>query len=423
MAKESDAKVLAVRCKATVREILACTSSLSVPAFCFLLLAFSSIEWGCARLKVKREIQTDDQTVCVAGATAERRSYVPAALSLPLQELSRIKLTSAVSQHLCGNQDYLFVSTLDGRLTMVDLNLMKIAKRKKLPRGHAGTIAVASQKLLIAMRFGTETLICHDLVSGRTLWEIDAGDIASEPLVTDSLVYVSALYKHIDAYRLQDGTRRWQFRTEAQLHASPALSQGILVAASDDGKVFGLEARNGRKLWEFDCAAPVLATPAIHQGRVFIGTAGPNFPFQRTSNDGAGETLFALNLHDGALLWKNQIGAQVRHAPAVNDSLVMVGSGDGKVRAFTTKDGSPRWIFRAGSVIGTSPLIAGEMVFVGSLDNNLYGLDARSGAVRWQRELEGRVRTDPIIVGERLIVASEERFVYVFGKAAADATN
>ena len=111
------------------------------------------------------------------------------------------------------------------------------------------------------------------------------------------------------------------------------------------------------------------------------------------------------------------------HAPAVNDSLVILSFGDGRVLTYETNNGIPRWTFRAGSVIGTSPLIADNYVFFGSLDHNFYALNARTGDLRWQQELEGRVRTNPIIVGERLIVASEERYVYVFGKAAPVATN
>jgi outer membrane protein assembly factor BamB len=385
--------------------------------FFFLLFAFCFFLSGCSRLAVKQVAPSARGVSCLAGVSPERRSYAATDLTLPLQEILRFKVTAAVSQHLCATPDAIFVPTLDGRLSIVDLRppknpkkyKKKILQKTKLAHGHSGTIALAQQSLLVAMRFGKETLIRYDLQNGQKLWEIDAGDIESEPLLADSLIFVTALYKHVDAYRLQDGKRRWQFRTESQFHASPALSQGILVAASDDGKIYGLEAVSGKKLWEYDCHEPVLATPAIHQNRIYIGTAG--------------ESVLALNLPDGALLWKNKAGAKVNHAPAVNDSLVILSCSDGRVRAFEVSQGAARWTFRAGSVIGTSPLIAGPFVFFGALDHNFYALNARTGDLRWQQELEGRVRTDPIIVGERLIVASEDRFVYVFEKAAPEGTN
>jgi len=382
----------------------------------FLLFIFLSF-FACTRLAVKQVTQSDPNVSCLAGLSPERRSFATTDLALPLEEMARFKVSAAVSQHLCATRDAIFVPTLDGRLSIVDLRppknskkyKRKILQKTKLAGNHSGTIAVAQQSLVVAMRFGKETLLRYDLQNGQKLWEIDAGDIESEPLLTDSLIFVTALYKHVDAYRLRDGKRRWQFRTEAQFHASPALSQGILVAASDDGKIYGLEALSGKKLWEYDCNEPVLATPAIHQNRVYLGTAGEN--------------VLALNLQDGALLWKNKTGAKVTHSPAVNDSLVILSCGDGRVRAFAINNGAGRWMFRAGSVIGTSPLIAGNFVFFGSLDHHFYALNARTGDLRWQQELEGRVRTNPIIVGERLIVASEDRFVYVFGRAALAGTN
>jgi len=386
-------------------------------ALYFFWLFFCFIFFACSGLAVKQVAKSDVPLTCLAGVSTERRSYVAAEVSLPLQEISRFKVSSAVSQHLCATRDAIFVPTLDGRLSILDLrppknkspSRKKILQKTKLTQGYAGTIAIAQQSLVVAMRFGKETLWRYDLQNGNKLWEIDAGDIASEPLIADSLIYVTALYKHVDAYDLQNGKRRWEFRADAQFHASPALSQGILIAASDNGKIYGLEAASGKKLWEFDCVEPVLATPAIHQNRVYIGTAREN--------------VLALNLQDGALLWKNKIGVKVTHSPAVNDSLVVFSCGDGRVRAFNNHDGASRWTFHATSVIGTSPLIVNNIIFVGALDHILYALDSRTGVTVWQQELEGRVRTDPIIVGDKLIVASEDRVVYVFGKAAPDATN
>jgi len=381
----------------------------------FLFIFFAS---GCARLAVKQIVKNDLTSTCLAGVSAERHSSSPVPLLMPLEEVARFKVSGSVSQHLCATSEVLIVPSLDGKLSFIDLTppknkssrkKKKIVQKKKLANNHAGTIALAQRSLFVAMRFGKETLFRYDLQTGKQIWNIDAGDIASEPLIADSSVYVTAMYKHVDAYRVQDGKRRWQFRTESQLHASPALSQGILVAATDDGKVYGLEAVSGKKLWEYNCAEPVLATPAISQNRVYLGTAQ--------------ESVLALSLQDGVLLWKTKTGAKIMHAPAVNDSLAIFSCGDGRVRAFANKTGTLRWTFRAGSVIGTSPLIAANNVFFGSLDHHFYALDAATGGLLWQQELDGRVRTDPVIAGDKLIVASEDRVVYVFGKAAATGTN
>ncbi|MDZ7343646.1 MAG: PQQ-like beta-propeller repeat protein, partial [candidate division KSB1 bacterium] len=156
------------------------------PALCgvSLVLVFSNL--GCRTTAVGWKIPTNDPSPCVAGLTPDRRSYHAADVSVPLEVVARFNLSSAVSQHLCALNHHLFVPTLDGRLTTIDLQNLKIGGKKKLPGNHAATVATTGRTLLVAMRFGRETLLHYDLSSGRLLWEIDAGDIASEPLVADS---------------------------------------------------------------------------------------------------------------------------------------------------------------------------------------------------------------------------------------------
>ena len=45
----------------------------------------------------------------------------------------------------------------------------------------------------------------------KNIWKVDAGDIASEPLIHDNSVYVSALYEHVDSYDLRNGHKTMEF--------------------------------------------------------------------------------------------------------------------------------------------------------------------------------------------------------------------
>lgn len=337
----------------------------------------------------------------MAGVNTTRTSNFAREVPLPLAEVARFKLTSAAAQNLFIHNGVLFVPTLDGKLSTIDLTAQRFLSKKKMPGGHAGTLAMNENGMVLAMRYGKETLFHYSLTRRNKLWEIDAGDIASEPLLADSCAYVSALYEHVDAYYLHNGKRKWQFRTTGHMHASPALADDILIAATDDGKVYGLEAGTGKKLWEVDLAQPILSTPVIAEQQVFLGTSR--------------DLVVALALRTGEEQWRYKTEGRVFNAPAVNDSLVIFGASDGVVRALRKSSGALAWTFRATSGIGTSPLIAGSKVFFGSLDKIIYGLNAGSGAMLWQWTLEGRIRTNPIVWKDRLIVASENRYLYLFG--------
>ncbi|NUO80928.1 PQQ-like beta-propeller repeat protein [candidate division KSB1 bacterium] len=374
--------------------------------FVISCIAFSACNRFVAPLP---DAQNANGNWLVAGANPARTSYLELAPAMPLAEISRFKLSAAPAQNLFIHNGILFAPTLDGKLFTVDLEKKRILSKKKMPGGHAGTLALQHDAMILAMRYGKETLFHYNLTQRERLWEIDAGDIASEPLLADSCVYVSAIYEHVDAYHLSDGSRRWQFRTTGQLHASPALAEGTLIAVTDRGKIYALNANEGKLLWEADLGQPILGTPAIAHGQVYVGTTG--------------DLIVAFALQTGAENWRCKTEGRIFHAPAVNDSLVIFGASDGFVRALHRRNGALAWTFRATSGIGTAPLIAGDKVFFGSLDKNIYCVDSSAGAMLWQWNLEGRVRTNPLVWKDRLIVASEDRYLYMFGPQEQAGTN
>lgn len=343
-----------------------------------------------------------------AGGSTDRSSQRNNGVALPLEERLRLKMTSAVSQNMVISDGILYVPTLDGRLTAINLAQLRVAVRRKLPRSYEATCAVVDSSLVIAQRYGGKTLLHYNVRTGKQLWQVDGGDIASEPLIADSLVVVAALDKYIAAYRRADGRRQWQYRTSSQIHASPALAAGVLVVGTDNGLLLGLQAANGSERWELDTrlrqeAAPgggIYATPIIRRQTVYVGTVDQEF--------------LAVDLFSGQVRWRLNAGSKVIHAAAANDTLVVFGANDGRVRGVGAANGAVRWEYRAASVIGTSPTIVGTQVYFGALDHTLYCLDTRDGTLLWHRTLEGRVRTNPVVWEHYLITACEDNLLYIF---------
>ena len=366
----------------------------------------------------------------LAGGGADRVSQRNGSLALPLEQKARLKMTSALSQNLVVSGGMLYAPTLDGRLTAIDLAKLRVAVRKKLPQAHEAACAVVDSSMIIAQRFGSKTLYHYNIRSGKLLWQIDGGDITTEPIVADTLIFCAALYNHVDAYRRVDGRRLWQYRTAAprsasedkygrgaeQIHASPALANGVLVVGTDSGLLIGLAAHTGAKKWELDTgrrtnnksevksfAGGIYATPVIRRQTVYVGTLDQEF--------------IAVDLLTGAERWRFPVGSKVTHAAAANDSLILFGANDGRLRAVNAESGEVRWEFRTASIIGTAPVIVGNQVFVGSLDHTLYCLDTRDGRLLWQQALEGRIRTNPIVWENYLIAACEDNLIYIFEAA------
>jgi outer membrane protein assembly factor BamB len=387
--------------------------------FLFAVILLAMMKGGCSKFafrKIDGGQQANKLNWPQAGGGVERASYRPYSMALPLEEKKRFKMSSALGQNIVASNGYLFAPTLDGRLAAINLQQMRIKVRKKLPQAHEAACAVADTSMVLARRFGVNTLLHYNLRTGKLLWDVNAGDIATEPLIADTVIYCAALYNHVDAYRRSDGLRLWQYRTAAQLHSSPALAHGVLAVGMDNGSLLGLDATTGSKKWEFDPnsndeekrqSAPftggIQATPIISGKTVFIGTIGEEF--------------IAVDLLTGVERWRIPAGGKVIHAAASTGTLVIFGANDGRIRAVDAETGALQWEFRAGSVIGTSPVIMGHQVYFGALDHTLYCLELRNGAVLWQYTLEGRIRTNPIVWENYLITACEDNLLYIFASA------
>jgi outer membrane protein assembly factor BamB len=338
------------------------------------------------------------------GGNAARTNYYSGDISLPLKLKWRYDATSAIGKTLLAVDGVLYFSSLDGRLYALDIETGKKIGHKKIIVD--ATQAYQDSNLILALRYGDETLFKYNLKTAKYEWKIDAGDIASEPLVLDGNIIVTALYNHIDLYDLKNGVKIWQTKTPDQIRSSPSLKNDKIVFGCDDGFVYAVEKLTGAIAWKFKTGAGVQATPVIGDTIVYIGSLDKIF--------------YAISLNSGKLLWSFPTEGQLFEAAALDDEFIIFGSTDSKLYCLDRLTGKEIWMYEAKSVISTSPLICQDKIFFGSLDNFYYALDLKSGKELWKYETRGRIRTNPVIWGEYLIGASENNYVYIFSPEQED---
>lgn len=358
--------------------------------------------WGCYKFVIKptAPIPAAPEWRQFGGNPA-RNGNPQINLNLPVELAWTYEANAAIEPTLILADSVLYFGSMDGYVYALDM-----VKGKKLGRKKArfsATCAWQDHKLIVARRYGKETLFCHDLTTGKDRWTRDAGDIQSEPLLDGAWIYIAAQYKHVDRYHLATGDKSWTFSTAAQLHSSPALSQGTLVVGSDDGTIYALNTESGESRWTFKTEGSVYATPVIRDNSVYIGSFD-NY-------------LYALDLATGMVKWKFKTAASIYHACAVNETSVIVGSNDYCIYCLDTATGALQWTYTAKSLIGTAPVLTQTHVFFGSIDKFFYGLTLTTGEPVWQFEARGRIRTTPIIFGDYLFGASENNVVYAFSQS------
>ena len=211
---------------------------------------------------------------------------------------------------------------------------------------------------------------------------------------------------------------------EGQGAFSPAVSEGIVVAANRQGVVRGARLDSGAALWSLDLQSPIAAG---------VGTGG-----------GSGEGSFAvvtvsgdLALIDakGALRWRVALGGVALERPAISGGHVVVRLADNRVAGWDLSTGNRRWVFQrtlptlvlhgqsglkslptsleasSADLIGPGDLLAGLP------GGRLVWASGATGAIRWESQVvtpRGSNEVEriadllgtPTVQGDRICVAA-----------------
>lgn len=138
-----------------------------------------------------------------------------------------------------------------------------------------------------------------DANTGIPRWTFEGagGWFWSEAVYGNGTVYVGSFDHNVYALGAGNGTPAWAkpFRTSAKVKSSPVIAGDVLVVASEDGRVYGLNLETGEKKWEFDgIKAKVLSPLYAKAGTVYIN-----------SQD---NRLHALDIETGRQIWSVKLG-------------------------------------------------------------------------------------------------------------------
>lgn len=117
--------------------------------------------------------------------------------------------------------------------------------------------------------------------------------------------------------------------------------------------------REGILLWQA-AIGPITSSSAIAEEKVFVGTLNGKF--------------YALNLHDGNIVWEVDVNRPIASSPAFNKGRLFFG---------TLKEGS-------GTIPDGGPSVS-------TLASGLYALSARDGSLIWLHEMNSSIYSSPLI--------------------------
>lgn len=134
------------------------------------------------------------------------------------------------------------------------------------------------------------------------------------PVAAGGLVFVSSTDGTAKAVDTVTGAVVWTYRAGGAFTRSPTVANGLLYLGSADGYAYCLKAHSGELVWRFRAAPetrlvnqighlvsswPICSDMVVHNGVVY---------FISGMLDRYGTTVWALDAHSGALVWKSDAG-------------------------------------------------------------------------------------------------------------------
>ena len=166
----------------------------------------------------------------------------------------------------------------------------------------------------------------------------------------------SGIYASVGAPSLK--SVKWTFHTHGEVISSPAIASGVVYVGSNDGTLYAIDQQSGTQKWKFPTAARITSSPAVADGLVYFSSYDGNF--------------YAVDTATGKQRWKFRNAGEHRYAATHLHGSVPEGE--------TMPDPFDFYL--------SSPAIWNSAVYLGSGDGNIYALDTATGALKWSSAYE-----------------------------------
>lgn len=257
-----------------------------------------------------------------------------------------------------------------------------------------------------------------DAMKGGAVAKFTAGQRISGGVgAGGGLVFAGTTRGEVLAFEPQ-GKAVWKAQLTGEVLAPPSAQDGVVVARSGDGRIYGLDTATGKRRWVYQRPTQVPLTVRTHagllidRGAVFAGFAGGR--------------LVALVLANGNVAWEGIVAtprgatelervADVTSPPALDGQRVCAVAFQGRVSCFDPSRGAVLWARDMSSVAGLA--LDARYLYVTDDKDAIVALDKASGASIWKQDkMAGRRVSGPLAFGRYVVVGDYEGYVHFLSR-------
>jgi len=274
---------------------------------------------------------------------------------------------------------------------------------------------VAGDSVFVAAADGA--LARLDVVSGRTVWRIDAGSPLTAGVGSNGETTAVAAEKGMVFAFDAEGKLRWKAQASSEILSAPAVGYGLVIVRSVDNRIVAFDAESGVRRWIVQRTAPAL-TLRTAPGIVIEGQAA----FVALP----GGRLLALALNNGAPLWEVAVGdprgateleriADTSGAPLFLGREVCAVAYQGRVACFDAATGASHWAKKLSSTVG---LAADERAVFAVDEHDAITAFARDGGTSvWRNSnLANRHLSTPVSLGRAVVFGDGQGYLHFLSR-------
>lgn len=238
---------------------------------------------------------------------------------------------------------------------------------------------------------GDGTIYQLEKLTGKTIWKFETNgekkvDFAdyfqSTPVLFNNVLYFGLGNGNFYAVDAKKGKQIWKFKTENAVHTTPAIANNKVFFGSFDGYVYALDLQKGKLVWKFKTVGhkyfpkgDVMSSPTVFNNLVFIGARDYNF--------------YALDQEKGYCHWNKAFFRGWALNSSISDSVLYIGSADERVLiGADPKTGAEFWKTNMEFLVFGNNAYSETLLYVGTTNGKLQAFSKLTGKYIWSFETE-----------------------------------
>ena len=253
-------------------------------------------------------------------------------------------------------------------------------------------------------------LFCLDAATGKKLWDYRTeSHTEATPFIAEGKVVIGAGYHGVHCLDAVNGPGPnnqplWRYPPNAKaadesehVDCNPVIANGLVyagsgykpskVSAEKINKIFCLNLNDGSVKWQERTDDAIFGSPFVHDGNVFYGAGNSTFSEKHPSKRPG---VMCRNAETGAVVWDRVLPDGVIARSVADKYQLFVGCMDGKAYALDLRTGQVNWKIDALGPIHAGPILDADqengvatVVYIASKHGQITAVDPYSGKAFW----------------------------------------